>query len=162
MHAAARAFVAGVLAGSHFGRVVEVGGRDVNGGVRDLFTCDSYTSLDLESGPGVDVVADCREWAPPEHVDLVLALEVLEHAPEPAGVVKAAVSYLAPGGLLVLTCAGPGRAPHSGHDGGPVHAGEHYANVDPGDLDQWLAELVDVEVQYAPAPCDVYAVGRRP
>jgi SAM-dependent methyltransferase len=161
MHAAARSFVAGALAGSHFGAVVEIGGRDINGGVRDLFTCDTYVSLDLEPGAGVDVVTDCRDWTPPEPVDLVICCEVLEHAPDPAGVVKAAVSYLAPGGLLVVTAAGPGRAAHSGHDGGPVRPGEHYGNIDPDDLDQWLAELDDVQVVYAPMPCDVYATGMR-
>ncbi len=161
MHPEARAFHTSVLAGRHFHRVVEVGGRDVNGGLRDLFTCDEYTCLDLEAGPGVDVVADCRDWTPDELADLVLCAEVLEHAPDPAGVVKACISYLAPGGLLVLSCAGPGRAPHSGHDGMLLRPGEHYANILPNDLQDWLADLDDVQVTYAFEPADLYATGTK-
>jgi SAM-dependent methyltransferase len=160
VHDAARRFVAQHVAGRRFGHVVEVGGRDVNGSVRGMFAAASYTAVDLEPGPGVDVVADCRTWAPDEPADLVLCLEVLEHADDPAGVVGACVSYLAPGGLLVVTCAGPGRTPHSGHHGGPLEDGEYYANVDPDDLDAWLGDLTDVQVHYAAGPCDVYATGR--
>jgi len=163
MHPEAHAYAESILAGRHFRRAVEVGGRDVNGGVRHLFTADEYVSLDLEPGPGVDVVTDCRDWAPPQPVDLVVCCEVLEHAPDPAGVVKTCISYLAPGGLLVLSCAGPGRAPHSGHDGAPwLKPGDHYANIFPNDLEDWLAELDDVQVTYAAGPCDLYATGRKP
>jgi SAM-dependent methyltransferase len=159
MHLAAYTYVADLLARQHFAKVVEIGGRDINGGVRGTFTCDAYTSLDLEPGPGVDVVADCQAWTPPEPVDLVLVLEVLEHAPDQAGVIRAAISYLAPGGRLVITAGGPGRAPHSGHDGGALAPGEHYGNLDPDDLRAWLSELKDVDVVYAPGPCDVYGTG---
>lgn len=161
MHPEARAFHASILEGRHFHAVIEVGSRKVNGGVRDLFTCDEYTGLDLEPGPGVDVVTDCRDWTPPEPVDAVLCAEVLEHAPDPAGVVKTCISYLAPGGLLVLSCAGPGRAPHSGHDGMLVRPDEHYANILPNELEDWLAELDDVTVTYAAGPADLYAVGTK-
>jgi len=162
MHPEARAFHASVLEGRHFRSCIEVGGRDINGGLRDLFTADQYTCIDLESGPGVDVVADCRDWAPDHPADAVLCAEVLEHAPDPAGIVKTCISYLAPGGLLVLSCAGPGRAPHSGHDGAPwLKPGEHYANILPNDLEDWLAELDDVTVTYAAGPADVYAVGTK-
>lgn len=160
MHDEAFHFVAGVIRDRHFTNVVEIGGRWINGGVRTLFTADAYTSLDLHPGENVDVVADCRDWKPETPADLVLCLEVLEHAPDWRGVVDAAASYLAPGGLLVLTCAGPGRAPHSGHDGGTVLPGEHYANVEPADLRQYLEgfivpHLTDVVVhQVGP---DVYA-----
>ena len=141
--------------------VVDIGGRDINGSPRRLFPNARYTTVDLYDGPGVDQVGDCRDWAPPEPVDLVIVAEVLEHAPDPAGVVAAAVGYLASGGRLVLTCAGPGRAAHSGHDGGAVRDGEHYANIDPAALLGWLAGLDELAVTYEPGPCDVYATGIR-
>lgn len=162
MHPEARAFVEQALRGAGpWSRVVEVGGRNINGGIRDLVTADEYICVDLEPGPDVDVVADCREWSPPGPADLVLCLEVLEHAPDPAGVVFAATGYLRSGGRFVLTCAGPGRAPHSGHDGMHVRSDEHYANIDPADLVAWLkaAGIDDGWVEYAPASCDVYATG---
>lgn len=165
MHAAAHDYVARQLAHEHpFTCVVEVGGRDINGGVTHLLRLAEhgwYWSIDLEPGPGVDEVADARAWSPPPQHDpeLVLCCEVLEHAPDPAGVVKAMASWLRPGGLLLVTAAGPGRAVHSGHHGGPLAPGEYYGNVDPDDLTRWLedAGLREVQVHYAPGPCDVYA-----
>lgn len=162
MHDAARAFVAAVVANRHDELVIEIGGRNINGTIRDLIRTPRYVALDLEAGPGVDVVADCRHWSPPAAATLVLACEVLEHADDPPGIVAAAISYLTPGGRLVLTCAGPGRTPHSGHDGGPLRAGEHYANIEPDDLLQWtLQGLDDVELHRNEAACDLYATGVR-
>lgn len=161
MHPEAREFTA--RHAGHYPLVVDVGGRDINGRVRDLFTCEQWTTLDLEDGPAVDIVTDCREWAPEHPVDLVLCNEVLEHAPDPEGVVQACASYLAPGGLLVLTCAAPERAPHSGHDGGTVRDGEHYAGIVPDDLDAWLdAAGLAGRTYHFPERGDLYAEGRVP
>lgn len=161
MHDAAHAYVAAILARRHYERVIEIGGRDINGGVRDCFTCDEYTSLDLEPGPGVDVVADATDWKPYASADLVICCEVLEHAPDPLAIVIAAVDWLRPDGRIVITTAGPGRKAHSGHDGGFVRPDEHYANIDPDDLREWLItqNLDQVRVEYAPRPADVYGTG---
>lgn len=163
MHPEARAYVARTIGGQHFGDVIDVGGRDVNGSIKDLAMSDHWTSIDLEPGAGVDIVADCREWNPPAPVDLVVCCEVLEHAPDAVGVIDACVRYLRPGGRLVLTCAGPGRAPHSGHDGWDVRAGEHYANIDPVWLQGVLAErgLQQIRVETHPGHHDVYATATR-
>lgn len=159
MHAEARGYVAGVLAGQRYDLAVEVGGRWINGGVRDLIDCAQYIALDLHDGPGVDIVADARDWTPPRLAGLLVCCEVLEHADDAAGVVKACLAMLAPGGRAVFTCAGPGRDPHSGLDGGPVRPGEHYANVDPADMRAWLAELDQVDVVHYPSRGDLYATG---
>jgi hypothetical protein len=160
MHDAARQYIATVVAGQRYARVVEVGSRDINGEIRSMVDAATYLGIDLEAGPGVDVVADCRFWEPPWPASLVLCCEVLEHAPDPRAVVDACIGYLRTGGRLVVTCAGPGRAPHSGHDGGGVQDDEHYANVDPDDLEKWLAEdLEAVRVKYNGIAKDVYATG---
>lgn len=160
MHDAAYRYVAGVVAGQLYARVVEVGGRAVNGSVRDLVSAGDYISIDLEDGPEVDVVGDCRDWEPPWPASLVVCCEVLEHAPEAREVVDSCIRFLKPGGRLILTCAGPGRAPHSGHDGGPVQANEWYENIDPADLEKWLAEDLEmVRVTYNGVAKDVYATG---
>lgn len=160
MHDSAFRYIASVVEGRHYARVVEVGGRNVNGGVRELIAADEYLSIDLEDGPDVDVVGDCRTWQPPWLASLVVCAEVLEHADDPATVVKACVSYLKPGGRLVVTCAGPGRAPHSGHDGGPVQTNEWYENIEPVDLERWMLEGCEaVRVEYHAIPKDVYATG---
>lgn len=163
MHTAALNYVRDQIGGRHFGTVIEIGGRDINGGVTDLFTCDRYVSLDLEPGPGVDVVADAKTWRPTLPADLVICCEVLEHEPAQRDLVLAAVDYLKPGGMLLVTAGGPGRAPHSGHDGGPPHPGEPYGNLDPDHLRAWL-DLVGctgVDVVYNARPCDVYGVAYR-
>lgn len=163
MHEAARSYVARVVAGQPFPAVVEVGGRWINGGVKDLIDHKSYISLDLHEGAGVDVVADVRDWVlPGPLVDLVVCCEVIEHSEDPAAVVAACIALLAPGGRLVLTCAGPDRAPHSGLDGGPVRDGEYYANIEPDELAQWLDGLADVDVEYHPDRGDLYATGTAP
>lgn len=118
--------------------VIDLGGRDINGSPRHLFPGARYTVIDLHDGPGVDVVADCRDWTPPEKVDVVVCAEVLEHADDCQGVLDAAASWLKQGGVLLCTAAAPPRDPHSHFDGGPVRDGEHYANVTPEDLAGWL------------------------
>lgn len=156
MHQQVREYAAHKLVGRHYPSVVEVGGRWINGGVRDLVDCDTYVSLDLYDGDGVDVVADVCDWKPDAPVDLVICCEVIEHAPEPQAVVEACVGMLAPGGTLLLTCAGPDRAPHSGLDGGPVREDEHYRNIKPAEMKRWLADL-DADVEYHADRGDLYA-----
>lgn len=111
-----------------------------------------YLSIDPVDGPGVDVVADAAT-VELDGYDCVVCCEVLEHHPKPQELVEAAARALKPGGLFLMTCAGPGRAPHSAIDGGTVRPGEHYANVSPGDMDRALRDadfstwLID---QYGP------------
>jgi SAM-dependent methyltransferase len=162
MHSEARGYVGDVVRGRRFDAVVEVGGRWINGGVRDLIDCTTYTSLDLHPGGDVDVVIDVRDWRPPAKVDLVICCEVIEHADDAEGVVAACLRLLAPGGRFVMTCAGPGRDPHSALDGGPVRLGEHYANIEPAEMKDWLNQLDEVQVLHYPTRGDLYATGVTP
>ena len=139
MHAEAYAFVRGVLAGlppPH--DVVELGGLDFNGSIRGLFNQTRYCSVDLVPGHSVDVVADAAEYAPPEPPDMVVSCEVLEHSPRADQIVRNAIRMLAPGGVLLVTCATDPRAPHSAVDGNALRPGEWYQNVAPDSLRAWL------------------------
>jgi len=61
VHTEARAWVARCVGELHpSGAVLEVGSRDVNGGVRDMFGRCSYTGLDLAPGCDVEVIGDGR------------------------------------------------------------------------------------------------------
>lgn len=162
MHPEAFAYVA-CAAGRRgpFARVVDIGGRDINGSPRCLFPDADYVSVDLYDGPGVDVVADALTWAPPGLVDAVLCVEVLEHAPEAERLIKAAASWLRPGGVLIVTAACDPRAPHSAADGGSLIPGEYYGNIDPQLLQSWLSDFHDVWIESHPDRGDVYAVGVR-
>lgn len=133
MHDAAHEYVARQVA-THgpFLRVVEIGSRDINGSIRSLFAETSvYVGLDLYPGPGVDWVGDARDYGDGQtaFVDCVVCCEVLEHSPTWPGLMRHAASWLAIGGILIVTCAAPGRRDHSAIDGGRLQPGEHYQNV---------------------------------
>lgn len=142
--------------------VLDCGGRDINGSPRLLFPGSTYLVIDLEDGPGVDVVGDARQWRPTSPVDLVLSVEVLEHAPDPEGLLRAAWECLVPGGRLIVTCATDPRAPHSGHDGATLQPGEYYRNVAEHDLKEWLADWDDIEIEVHPDRGDLYGTAVKP
>lgn len=160
MHEAAYRWVAEQVARhGPWDNAVEIGSRDVNGSVRSLFGGARYTGVDIEQGPGVDVVADGSIWQPAEPVDCVVCCEVLEHHRDPETVVMNMVKMLRPGGCLIVTAAGPGRPPHSAYDGGQLRADEHYTNIDPDDLGLWLDGLTTCwQVAVNTEAGDVYAV----
>lgn len=109
--------------------VVEVGSRDINGSIKSHFPAAVYTGIDLYPGPSVDVVCDALGYAPAEPVDLVLICEVIEHCRYWTALLNRAYLWLKPGGKIIVTCAGPGRDPHSAIDGGDLRSDEYYANV---------------------------------
>jgi SAM-dependent methyltransferase len=67
---------------NEFKRILDVGARDVNGSLRAF--CPSgaeYVGVDLEAGPGVDIVLkDPYDYPfPNEHFDLVVSTSCFEH-----------------------------------------------------------------------------------
>ncbi len=110
------------------GAVLEIGSRNINGGVRRLFrNATEYVGLDICDGDEVDVVENAATYDPERLFDTVVSCEVLEHTPEWREIVANAGKLLRPGGTFILTCAGPGRRPH-GAEGGAV-GDEHYENI---------------------------------
>lgn len=89
------------------GRLVEVGSLDVNGSPRSIFTdADPYVGIDLEMGPGVDVVCDgerITDYVPIRSADTVVCCETLEHTVRPWLVVDAMKAVLRPGGHLWIS-----------------------------------------------------------
>ena len=120
--------------------VLDVGGRDINGSPRHLFAnASTYLVVDPQEGPNVDIVADIVGLQFEDFADTVLCLEVLEHAENWRDIVAACAAACRPGGTVIVTCAGPGRAPHSAVDGGPVQAGEWYRNISSDELAEAMA-----------------------
>lgn len=135
MHAAAHDFVERTaIQFGPFCSVLEIGARDVNGGIRELFGDCVYEGVDIAPGAGVDFVCDASEFLPTGPYDCVVCCEVFEHTPRWPKIILNAAKVLMPGGLLIVTAAGPGRAPHSAVDGGPLRGDEFYCNVDPAAL----------------------------
>ncbi len=141
LHPAAHAFVADqVRRLGPFDEVLDLGGRDVNGSVRDLFPGARYVVVDVRPGPGVTVVADAADWRAEEPFGCVVCCEVLEHTARAAEIVASGYANLRAGGVLMVTTAMEPRVPHSAVDGCGLRFGEYYRNVDPETLEMWLAE----------------------
>lgn len=165
MHAEARAYVEAVAKMIDSpGAVLEIGSRNFNGSVRELFSAaEIYHGIDVRPGPGVDEVADGATYEPPFVPTIIVCCEVLEHTPHAEAIIRHAHELLAPMGVFILTCAAPPREPHSAIDGGPQLApDEHYANIDP----EWLKEQMQASfefttVNYSPDRGDLYALGMR-
>src|SRR3972149_12172269 len=70
-------------------KILEVGSRAAKNQqelahIRPLFPESVYTGLDMQRGPGVDVVADATSLPYPDQIfDLLLCFETLEHVIEP-------------------------------------------------------------------------------
>lgn len=139
MHSQAFEFIAAKARDlGRVGFVLEIGARNVNGTVRGLFDAERYVGIDVAPGPGVDVVASGTDYVPDAPADVIVCCEVLEHTAEAEAICRRAVDNLAPGGVLLLTMAGTGRAPHSAIDGCDLRPGEFYRNVSVGELGAWL------------------------
>ena len=110
MHNAAFRFVERVLADrlGVFTDVVEIGSRNINGSVRQLFaTSDRYLAIDISGGNGVDRIVNASDASalPAESCDTVVCCEVMEHTPV-APIIKSAATWLRPSGFLIATMAG--------------------------------------------------------
>jgi SAM-dependent methyltransferase len=158
--------------------VYEVGSRKTFKsvmGIRGVFH-DALTYHGIDTSPGhcVDEVASGETYVPAIAPDCVLCCEVLEHAANAEQIVRQMASVLAPGGTLIVTCAGPGRAPHGAVYGKRIREGEHYSGISGTELMEWMQEagLVKVAVETGPGnpagrmdnrdDADVYAVGVKP
>lgn len=163
MHPEAYDYVAGVVQRyGPFRRVVEFGSMDVNGSIRPLFTdAGVYVGVDPHPGRGVDVVADAATWQGDAVYDCVVCCEVFEHTASWPLIVRTAYNVLTDGGYFIVTCAGPGRGPHSQYDGNALRFGEHYENVEP----ERLAEVFNLcgfsVIELDQLDRDVRALGRR-
>lgn len=143
-------------------RVLEIGAYNVNGTIRHLFPQKHYHGIDAREGPGVDEAVRAQDFDGKGTYDVVVSAETLEHDSDPEGLIAAANKALKPGGVLILTAAGPERAPHS-YDGSPeLPDGEHYKNVTPTALKGWLAGWEDVVIERDEAAGDIYATARKP
>lgn len=163
MHAEAFAWVAR-HATTDSVEVLDLGGRNVNGSIRDLFpNATHYTAVDIAEGEGVDVVADAATWVPDREYDVVCSTETFEHTPVWPDICHTAYKALRPGGTLILTMAGPGRPGHSAIDGGLLRPGEYYGNVEPDDLQAALeaAGFKDVTVDFRISPADTRAIATK-
>lgn len=145
--------------------VLDLGGRDINGTVRPLFPCAvRYTVLDIRPGEGVDIVADAATWTPDGEYDVVVCCEVFEHTDVWPEICATAYAALKPEGQFIVTCAGPGRSPHSAVDGEGLKPGEYYGNVSGPELEDVLVGcgFKGIVIDEQKSPADTRAVAVKP
>lgn len=150
----------------HAARVVDLGGADVNGSPRALFSPETeYVAIDNREAPGVGLVVDATTWCPPAEwrgtFDVALSTEVFEHVQHWRAMVYNLWLLLKPGGVCLITCATAPRPQHSIVGVMPPPPGEWYANVAAEELRAPMALLLrDVQIAGHPRG-DLYARGVR-
>jgi len=164
MHFEAFAFLSDKIkdlpAGLH---VLEFGAHDVNGSPRALFKdVAEYFGVDPWPGRGVDWMGYAQDYDGQERFDVVITAEAMEHDADAAGQIASAWMALKPGGTLLLTSAAEPRLPHRCDGTQGDMRGEHYANIAPAELADWLRDWVEVSITHDTNHGDVYAVAVKP
>ena len=122
-------------------RVLDCGSLDINGNNRYLFDECEYTGIDVGEGANVDSVSMIHEWD--GEYDTIISTECFEHDAHLRESVGNIVRMLAPGGMFLFTCAGPGRPEHGtsrrNKRDAPLLKWEHYENVTEG----MISDLTD-------------------
>jgi SAM-dependent methyltransferase len=91
-----------VLKGLPPGVVLDVGSKDAP--YRRFVTATEYLTMEIQPGPGVDVVGDIHDIPRADAtVDAVICTEVLEHCHDPQRAVEELGRVLRPGGVCVLS-----------------------------------------------------------
>lgn len=101
--------------------VLEAGALNVNGSVRphvEALGPAAYLATDMRDGPGVDTVVAAEDlpslvinWTPWKW-DVVISMEMVEHARDWQAAMRGLIEVLAPGGVLVLTTRSEGFPYH--------------------------------------------------
>jgi SAM-dependent methyltransferase len=152
------------------GRIIEIGSYDVNGTVRATFGGSvAYTGVDLEDGPGVDVVSFGHEVdSPDSSFDIAISGECFEHDPHWRETFANMVRLTRAGGLVAFTCASSGRPEHgtartlvTDSPGTQAVGLDYYRNLGARDFDdlplsEWFQEW---KFWYMPTSFDLYFAG---
>ncbi len=131
-------------------KILEFGSLDINGSVRSILQqySEVYIGVDLQEGPGVDVVQSATFYETDQKFDIVVCCEVFEHAQDWRDIISNSHKLLVDGGLYIATIAVEGRMPHSAIDEQPIREWEYYANVGAWELKRKLSIFSQYSVDY--------------
>jgi len=119
-------------------KVLEIGSLNINGSVRGFFSNCGYVGVDLGYGEGVDIVCDGADLKFPTNTfDTVVSTECFEHNPRWVETFANMIRMCKSNGLVIMTCATEGRAPHGTTSDRPEDSpltvqngwGEYYENL---------------------------------
>lgn len=101
-------------------RVLEVGSYNVNGGVGPVLKNwgkpEEYAGVDIEDGPGVDIVCNAEALAEKfgeNSFDFVISVEMMEHVRNWQKVISNLKRVCKPGGIIVVTTRSKGFKYHA-------------------------------------------------
>lgn len=93
--------------------VLELGSLDICGTARDYFEDCRYVGVDIERGPGVDVVAKAKETVFQEgEFDTLVCLSLFEHDADWRQSFSHNLKWLRPGALIILCWGAEGNNIH--------------------------------------------------
>ena len=138
--------------------VIELGSRDVNGSNKAFIQSlnpRSYTGIDVEAGPSVDMVLPVEhlfDRFQPESVDVVITMAMIEHVEEWRRAIKNMKAVLKKDGLLLLETARPGFPYHGRTDLGF----DDYWRFKKEDMERIFEdlEIIAIEEFIGGIPCD--------
>lgn len=151
--------------------VLEIGSYDVNGSVRNVFaTAKHYVGVDLDEGPGVDLVGFGQEVDHPDaSYDMTVSGECFEHDPHWRETFSNMVRMTRPGGLVAFSCASRGRIEHGTvrsdktlSPGTQAIGLDYYRNLNARDFQEGLpldAMFSEFRFWYLPTHFDLYFAG---
>ena len=153
-------------------RVLDIGSLDINGNNRYLFTNCDYTGIDIGEGNNVDIICSGHLFKSDEKFDVIISTECFEHDKHYAATLRNAYSLLKSGGLLLFSCAAPGRPEHgttrTSKSDSPF-TNDYYKNLSEADIEEafvvaGVESLVEVFSQYkfktrTDFPQDLYFYG---
>jgi len=124
--------------------ILEIGSWDVNGTLRSYFNnVENYIGLDLEKGPGVDIVYDGEKFPLKEmwgKIDLSISCECFEHNPFYLKNFHQMINCTNSDGVVLFTCATIGRHEHGTTATNPDHSPasakifDYYKNLKPSNF----------------------------
>jgi SAM-dependent methyltransferase len=159
----------------YYRSVLDVGGGDINGNNKYLFTWDDgnekYECNDIGDAPNATVVCATKDLPfTPQSFDTIISTECFEHDAEYAESMRKIVDMLKPGGMFVFTCATTGRPEHGtrrttpgqswGTISGNAHFSDYYKNLTIDDV----KAAIDLDVTFESwrsykMNCDLYFLG---
>jgi SAM-dependent methyltransferase len=140
--------------------VLEVGALEVNGSTRPVIEAlapASYVGVDIEPGPGVDVLCDVRELNERygENVfDIVVSTELAEHVRDWRSAFANMKRVLRPGGTILITTRSRGF---------PIHGHPwDYWRYEPEDMERIFADFEILTIERDPEAPGVFVKARKP
>jgi hypothetical protein len=146
--------------------VIEIGSLNINGTIRDFYNSNKYIGIDLQAGPGVDMILEGQNVKLPDNsFDVAASAECFEH--NPFWKETFLNMYRMASKFVIITCASDGRGEHgttrtSPQDSPFTLEWDYYKNLNEQDFkNEFNLDLMfsEYEFSYNANSCDLYFWG---